>query len=262
VTNSRLGTWRNPPLCYVVAELAISPYYSMQAAIPRLQDALRKAYPRTLEGQELVVEAKPSAQPFWPVWRLVSADQQYGVQLGTRAISLHVTSYLHSSDFLARWAELLDSVSAANLGAYIERAGLRYVDLIVPSEKHSPADYLAHGLKGVTPEGAKPVGSMWAASFQFDGALVNVRTAAPAPKGVLLPPDFNALPLQKPKIMVEAEKRMKDELPIGFVDTDCGREVNQIFNSGQLVDIYGGMQKLASRTFSALLSEIAKGEWH
>ncbi len=262
MANAGLGTWRNPPLCYVVAELAISPYYSMQAAVPRLQDALRKSFPKTLEGQELIVDAKASAQPLWPVWRLISADQQYGAQFGTRAISLHATSYLHSADFLTRWAELLDAVASANLGAFVERAGLRYVDLIVPSERHSPGDYLAPGLKGVAPEGAKAVGSMWVASFQFDGGLVNIRTAAPSPKGIVLPPDFNALPLQKPRVMVEAESRVNNDLPIGFVDTDCVREVNAVFDSRQLVDIYGGMQKLASQTFGSALSDLAKGEWH
>ena len=134
MNTATLGTWRNPPLAYVVAELVISPYYSMSGAVPALQDKLRSAYPRTVEAQELVVDgAKPSAQP---LWRMLSANQMHGVQLGTRAISLHATSYLHSNDFLSRWADILDAIGNANLGAFVERAGLRYVDLIVPSEGH------------------------------------------------------------------------------------------------------------------------------
>ena len=136
MTTTALGTWRRPPLVYVVAELVISPYYSMASKVPGLQDSLRSAFPRTLEAKELVVDgAKPSAQP---LWQLVSADQKHGVQLGTRAISLHATSYAQSSDFLSRWAEVLDAIQNANLGAFVERAGLRYIDLIVPSEGRSP----------------------------------------------------------------------------------------------------------------------------
>lgn len=259
MSTAKLGTWRNPPLAYVVAELVISPYYSMASAVPGLQDKLRSAYPRTLEAQEIVVDgAKPSAQP---LWRMVSADQMHGVQLGTRAISLHATSYLHSSDFLSRWADILDAIGNAKLGAFVERAGLRYVDLIVPSEGRSPAEYLEPRLQGVTPDGAVSTGSMWAAGFQFDGCVVNLRAAAPAPTGLLLPPDFNALPLNKPKVMVAGEMCLKDEKAVGFIDTDCLKDVRRVFDASELVGIYTEMQTLTSRAFKAVLSTVAKEEW-
>lgn len=254
-----LGTWRNPPLAYVVAEIVISPYYSMNNAVPGLQDHLRKTYPRTMEAQEVVVDAnKPTTQP---VWRLLSASQEHGVHLGTRTIALHVTSYLHSNDFLSRWADILDAISTAKLDAFVERAGLRYIDLIVPSSNCAPSDYLAEQLKGITLEGATSLGSMWAAGFQFDGSAVNLRAAAPAPKGMVLPPDFNALPLQKPKIMLEAERMLRDDNPIGYIDTDCLKEINRVFDAGELVSVYADMQKLTSRVFKAVLASKAKGEW-
>ncbi len=259
MTSTALGTWSKPPLAYVVAELVISPYYSMAKAIPGLQDWLREAYPRTIEAQEMVLDGnKPSPQP---VWRLLSADQKLGVQLGTRSISLHATSYLHSSDFLTRWAEVLDAVGAAKLGAFVERAGLRYVDLIVPAVNRTPSDYLEPCLRGVVLEGAESTGSMWVASFQFDDAIVNMKTSAPAPKGMLMPPDFNALPLAKPKVMHDAESRMKEGGVIGFIDTDCLKEVQSVFNASEITDTYKKMQKLTSKTFKATLSKVGKGEW-
>lgn len=259
MNTAALGTWRNPPLAYVVAELVISPYYSMREAVPSLQNRLRSAYARTVEGQEIVVDGgKPSSHP---IWQLMSTDQQHGVQLGTRVISLHATSYLDSSDFLGRWAEVLDAVNSAELGAFVERAGLRYVDLIVPTGDRSPAEYLDQHLQGVTPEGAMPTGSMWAAAFQFGADTVNLRTAAPTPGGILLPPEFNAMPLRKPGVMLNAEERLKDGRPIGFVDTDCIRAIKQVFNASELVSAYIEMQKLTSRTFKSALSSAAKEEW-
>lgn len=259
MTTTTLGTWRQPPLVYVVAELVISPYYSMPGKVSALQDKLRTSFPRTLEVKELLIDGgKPSAQP---MWHLMSADQSHGVQLGTRAISLHATSYAQSSDFLNRWAEVLDAIQEANLGAFVERAGLRYIDLIVPAEGHPPADYLASGLKGIEPEGSHSTGSMWAAAFQFDDSLVNLRTAAPAPQGLLLPPDFNALPLSKPAVMIEAEHRIGMNQPIGFIDTDCLRDIAKVFDAGDLLGAYAKMQKLASQTFKTALSDIAREEW-
>lgn len=259
MTTTTLGTWRKPPLAYVVAELVISPYYSMATKVPGLQDRLRSTFPKTVEGQELVVDgAKPSAQP---IWQLISADQKHGVQLGTRSISLHATGYVNSTDLLTRWADVLDAIHEAGLGAFVERAGLRYIDLIVPSGDRSPADYLAQQLQGIVPDGAKPTGSLWAAAFLFDGATVNLRAGAPAPAGMLLPPNFNAMPLHKPQVMVDCEKRMKDEKAIGFIDTDCLRDINQVFDAARLVGIYTEMQKLTSRTFKAALSATANKEW-
>lgn len=254
-----LGTWRKPPLAYVVAELVISPYYSMATKVPGLQDRLRSSFPKTVEGQELFVDgAKPSAQP---IWQLISADQKHGVQLGTRSISLHATSYVNSADLLTRWADVLDAIHEADLGAFVERAGLRYVDLILPSGDRSPAEYLAQQLQGIAPDGAMQTGSLWAAAFLFDGATVNLRAGAPAPAGMLLPPNFNAMPLHKPQVMVDCEKRVKDEKAIGFIDTDCLRDINQVFDAAQLVGIYTDMQKLTSRTFKAALSATANREW-
>ena len=259
MTTTTLGTWRKPPLAYVVAELVISPYYSMAAKVPGLQDRLRSTFPKTVEGQDLIVDgAKPSAQP---IWQLVSADQKHGVQLGTRSISLHATSYVNSADLMTRWADILDAINEAGLGAFVERAGLRYVDLIVPSGDRSPADYLAQQLQGITPDGAKPTGSLWAAAFLFDGATVNLRVGATAPTGMLLPPNFNAMPLHKPQVMVDGEKRVKEEKAIGFIDTDCLRDINEVFYPSYLVGIYTDMQKLASRTFKAALSDMAQKEW-
>jgi uncharacterized protein (TIGR04255 family) len=259
MTPPALGTWRRPPLAYVVAELLISPYYSMSAKVPGLQDRLRSTFPKTVEGQELLVDgAKPSAQP---IWQLLSADQKHGVQLGTRSISLHATSYVNSADLMTRWADILDAIHESGLGAFVERAGLRYVDIIVPSDDNSPADYLAQQLQGIAPDGATQTGSMWAAAFRFDSAIVNLRAGAPAPAGVLLPPNFNAMPLQKPSVMIDAEARLKQERAIGFIDTDCLRDVNEVFEAAQLAGMYVDMQKLTSRTFKAALSAMATKEW-
>jgi uncharacterized protein (TIGR04255 family) len=260
MTTSALGTWRNPPLAYVVAELVISPYYSMPAAIPKLQDALRSVFPRTVEGQELVFDGGSPPAP-QPIWQMISADQGRAVQVGTRALSLHVTRYTDSKDFLVRWADVLEAVAMASLSPYVERAGLRYVDLIVPTNGRTPGDYLAPGLQGVTPEEAIVRGTMWAATYDYDGFQVNARVGAPSPDGVLLPPNFNAVGLQKPAVMVEAEKRLSIKSQIGFIDTDCQAPVQQVFTAGDILKLYSNMQKRTSKTFRALMSEGAREEW-
>lgn len=260
MSTTTLGTWRKPPLAYVVAELVISPYYSLAEKMPELQDSLRNEYPRTAEGKELVIEVStvPVTQS---IWQLSSADKTRGVQFGTRVMSLHATSYVDSADFLRRWAAVLNAVQTTELGAFVERAGLRYIDIVVPDDNKSPSDYLAPAIQGITPAGAVNQGAMWAAAYQCDGCVVNLRTGGPSPRGVLLPPGFNALPLGKPSVMVAAERRLQEGGVIGFIDTDCLREIQEVFDAPKLVKEFGAMQKLASRTFQAALSDYAKGAW-
>ena len=61
--------------------------------------------------------------------------------------------------------------------------------------------------------------------------------------------------------MTEAECLLKIDKSIGFIDTDCIRDIGQVLEPSLIVSIYDGMQKLASKTFNAALSEIAKKEW-
>jgi len=90
-----------------------------------------------VEAQELRIEGdKPSAQP---LWRLLSEDQKRGVQLGTRAISLHATSYLHSGDFMSRWAQIL---VAAGIAVGLRVSGLTASNLVTLSAGATPLVYV------------------------------------------------------------------------------------------------------------------------
>jgi uncharacterized protein (TIGR04255 family) len=262
MNTATLGTWRNPPLAYVVAELVISPYYNISKAIPQLQDLMRVSYPRTVETQELLVDANNTPLQSQRLWRLLSVDQTRGVQLGTGAISLHATAYSNAEDFLVRWSEVLDAISKANLNAFVERAGIRYVDLIVPTGEQQPRNYLSEGLQGVPQlDGSEIKSTMWAASFAVGDCTLTTRIAAPSPENLVLPPNFNALPLDKPSIMKLAEERLNQESPIGFIDIDCTSDVQNVFEASQLKSTYLVMQGTASKIFRSMLSDIAIKEW-
>ncbi|MFM0284156.1 TIGR04255 family protein [Paraburkholderia sediminicola] len=261
MTTATLGTWRKPPLAYVVAELVISPHYSIGSAIPAIQDALRREYPRTVEAMEIHVEATAAPTPS-PAWRLLSADQTRGVQIGAKSISLHATSYTDSETFMALWSHVLNALGSADLQPFVERAGIRYVDLIVPSEGRSPREYLAPPLQGMpTPPEADMQHCMWISSYQIEGVTVQTRTATPTPAGAVWPPNLNALPLQKPAVLLAAEEAIQSGQRIGFIDTDCQAEVQTIFDPADLASVYSKLHEKMSKTFDTLISDLAKEEW-
>ena len=262
----KLGKWTNPPLAYVVAEVGISPHYSADQFVPAIQQSLREVYPRTIEGAELTLNlpgSNTSSMP-QPVWQLLMADSGRGVRIDTRVIALHATHYPDFPTFAEWMAQVLQAVEESGLNPFVERVGLRYIDYILPSEGHQPVDYLVAALRGVAPPGVGPAQtSVWIASFPFDGCTVSARVAAPAPLlgNTVLPPNFSALPLTKPKPMIQAEERSKQGLSFGFIDTDCMQIICQPFNAQVLASKFATMHDHVSATFNAFMSDLAVKEW-
>lgn len=264
MSDTILGTWRNPPLAYVVAEIGISPHYSIAQFIPAIQQSLRDLFPRTDEGMEVALAMGASNQTTVPdrVWRLTTPDKGRGVHIGARVIALHVTSYQEFAEF-AKWlTRVLQAVQDSGLNPFVERTGLRYIDYILPSDGHQVTDYLVTGLRGATPPGAGPLQTaIWAATYPFDTFTVNARLVAPSLPGTILPPNFGPLPLAKPSTMVAAEERSKKSQPFGIIDTDCSQTLSETFNTQTLSAKFAEMHRCVSKTFKALISDLAVKEW-
>jgi uncharacterized protein (TIGR04255 family) len=244
----------------------------MSSRIPALQEALRTQYPRTNELSEVLIAtplaaqgvtpAVPPPQPPQQRWQLVNAENTRAVDIGHRSIGLHATEYTNSSDFLDRWNSVLLAVERSGTEVFVERAGIRYVDMIVPTAGHKPADYLLSSLQGVTVDEPTTVqSSIWAGTLTVDGSLIQVRTAAPSPMGLLLPPTLGAVPLQMPKSLIDAQAHMAAQKPIGWIDTDAGREIRKPLRAEEMMPLYIEMQRRLSSIFKSLLSDQARREW-
>lgn len=265
MSEQKMGKWAHPPLAYVVAEAVISPHYTVSQFIAAIQQSLRETYPRTIDGVEISIDfAGSSPSPVQQsMWQLLTPDNSRGIHIGTRAIALHATHYEDFPEFNNSLRRVLEAVESSGLNPFVERLGLRYIDYILPSEGHEPRDYLVPSLRGVTPSGAAqmPQASMWVSAFPFDSCTVNARIAAPAPPGNVMPPNFAALPLAKPKTMEDAEERAKSGSPIGFIDTDCTQAIGQTFNASTLASKFSAMHDYISTTFRSFMSPLAEKEW-
>lgn len=267
MSDTILGTWRNPPLAYVVAEVGISPHYSIAQAVPLIQQSLRDSFPRTDESMGIALTlaigtAPNQAQAPDRIWRLTTPDNKRGVHLGTRAVALHVTRYQDFPEFAEQLTHVLEAVQSSGLNPFVERVGLRYIDYILPSDGHESVDYLGQALRGVTPPGAGPAQTaMWAATYPFDTFTVNARVAAPSLPGMTMPLNFSALPLAKPGTMLAAEQRAQKGQSFGIIDTDCSQAINEDFNAQALATKFAQMHKCVSVTFKALISDLAVKEW-
>ena len=60
-------------------------------------------------------------------WSLLDQHNTRGVNVSHRAIGLHATAYVDSTDFLTRWTKVIEAVGASKLEIFVERVGLRVV---------------------------------------------------------------------------------------------------------------------------------------
>lgn len=261
--NDALGTWRKPPLAYVVAELVISPYYQLAKYIGSIQQALRGQYPRTIEGTEISLLPDPQSRPEpHQVWRLIAEDQRRGVHIAPRAISLHTTRYVNSSEFLTAWDHVLGVIEESDLKPFVERIGLRYMDLIVPEGSDQPSDYVQAGARGVVLyENSMLQQNVWVASYLVEGFNVNARVGAPSPVGMSMPPNLEALPIHKPEVWLSAEKRVTEGKPVGFIDIDAMLSVAKVFVSTDLSVNFRKLREKVAQAFQRLISDKARKEW-
>lgn len=260
------GPWKNAPLGYAVAEVAISPHYTLQQHIPAVQQALRPLFPRTAEGFGLRIGlSDPNAMPQpqqEQFWQLTAADNSRGVQIGTRAFALHATEYQTYEAFAVDLEAMLKAVSGAQIGAFVERIGIRYVDYILPSEGHRPEEYVVEALRGLAlPQAGQTQSATWAGTYAVDNSFINLRVLAPAPPGMLLPPNFAALPLSKPATMSRAEHDYVNRKPFGLIDTDCFRPISATLDVETLMAAFRQLHELVSSSFRAVMSDLAREEW-
>ncbi len=206
--------------------------------------------------------ASAPAQSPQPAWSLIDQQNTRGVNISHRAIGLHATAYLDSNDFLTRWTTVIEAIHSSKLELFVERVGLRYVDLLVPSRNAELSSYLNPSLLGPEyPVGANVTHRTWATAYLLENVAVQAYAFAPAPSGMLLPPTLRNIGLQMPDVLARAQQRVQEGGSIGWIDTDVGRDLRAPFDRTLILEEYKKMHRLVSASFRSFISKKAEREW-
>lgn len=149
------GRLENAPVVYVLCQIRFSPVEKMADYVPAIQEALREHYPKFEREQIGGVSLSPNAQPIFVQnetrWRFETRDSSTGYILTTNQLITHTTKYVDSDDFRARIVSAFGTVhEIAKLG-FIQRIGLRYIDLITATSDDKLEDYVDPALMGFCP---------------------------------------------------------------------------------------------------------------
>src|SRR5258708_4485489 len=150
------GRLDKAPVVYVLCQIRFSPVEKLADYIPAIQEALRPQYPVFEREQIGGVSLGPSAQPVFiqneTRWRFETRDTRTGFMLSTNQLITHTTNYVDSDDFRERIVFGFRTLhEIAKLG-FIQRIGLRYIDLIIPAPDDQMEKYIHPALLGFRPD--------------------------------------------------------------------------------------------------------------
>jgi uncharacterized protein (TIGR04255 family) len=142
------------PLRQVICQVRFPPILRIDAEIPAsFQERIRKSFPNFAETSEVTMEVPPGVQVPPEMLRqalqstgirnyeFTSEDENWKLNLTRTFVALSTTAYRRWEEFRERLNEPLNALVHEYSPTHFSRIGLRYIDVIKPSEL---------GLAGVT----------------------------------------------------------------------------------------------------------------
>ncbi|RDJ98121.1 TIGR04255 family protein [Paraburkholderia lacunae] len=270
ITMQPLGTWKNAPLAYVVAEVRFGNILSLDAVAARFQDLITATYPRLIKGQAVALsfgEQGVSTQVV-PRYQFLSEDGRSCVVLTNDTISVHATSYIDSAYFANGLAVVWDAWLLARPKTFVERLGLRYWDIVLPEGGLPVGGFFAPPLSAVE--------TLWAGKqlarhthelvYSVDGPIQHTAIArlGTVPAVHPHPPNFVVVPELLPsKRLQRAVKfaRESSDATVGFVDVDASADIARVLDVASFVDCAKGLHESQSSVFKSITSLDGQAIW-
>jgi uncharacterized protein (TIGR04255 family) len=142
---------RNSPLVHVLAQVVFTPVLDIADRLIAIQSGFKDLGFARLQRTEfqsftLIPGQAPQLQAKTR-WDFLDREKENGVSLTDEFVVLQTSRYTTFEPFVEKLNRLLAVLAKINI-AFVERAGLRYVDLIKPEPHEAFGRYLAPGLLG------------------------------------------------------------------------------------------------------------------
>lgn len=146
----------NSPLFYTLSQILFNTIQKMDSYEPDIQEKFRKNYPefkvdnlktlniRKINNESPIIEENnPSKR-----WRYTNLERNEGYLLQNNSIIFQTTNYDSFDMFLDQIIKGLNIIHESVGLAYIERVGLRYLNVILPDNEKKIDDYIMPFLLG------------------------------------------------------------------------------------------------------------------
>lgn len=157
--------WKNPPLYYSLAQLVFNDIPSLEQYIPKIAEHMTSQkftdYQQVeidsvqfsvVQGGEAKLRSSKKQQ-----WNFFNKSKKSVFCLSTNTLIFATVEY-QGRDHFAK--EIIDGIAAINKIAkldFIDKIGVRHIDLLIPSSGKTPLDYINSQLHGVQVDSLKRV---------------------------------------------------------------------------------------------------------
>jgi uncharacterized protein (TIGR04255 family) len=251
----------NSPLVVVIAQVRFSPILHMARFIPDVQERLRgegfpKFHPLQQQNLQIGAPGMPVAnQGSTLLWEFLDRDDRKSLVVSTDTVAFVVTDYSVFESFRDGLRIALSVVSEVAKPGLRERIGLRYVNLVVPSQGKQISNYVGPELLGMSPTqlavhrvnyGSAMVSRSEVGTFVF-------RCTCPT-QGLTLPPDVQLLGLR-------TDKPLSLDSEFCVLDFDHFTEGTKDFDVSAMLADFDQLHDLLDRSFRLAVKKEALQEW-
>ncbi|WP_396217025.1 TIGR04255 family protein [Gemmatimonas sp.] len=259
---------QNAPLVHVLAQVVYSPIWELSERVKAFRAAIHpNDFPWVTEGQVHHVSVTDQAPPrvdIKPRWDFFSADKTIGVMLTEEALVLQTTAYKTSEPFRNRLRSVLRALEEVAGVEFVQRIGLRYIDLVRISPGERFGEYVHAGLLGFpwreAPElQARGIGLRTEAISKTAHGIMAVRSSV-LPPGQMLPGDLLPAVLRYPTAITEGQAGVPG-LILDFDHFVQFDEVTFRFESEGIVDVVNKLHGGLRTAFEAACTPHALERW-
>jgi len=250
----------NSPLIFVLAQIKISPVMNIAEKVPMMQEAFRKAgYPRLVQREIQTTHHRADGAAHQidtrHQWEFINKEKTASVLVDAEGMTVQVTEYQIFEDFITMLRDATTLFDAEVQPSLMHRVGLRYVDLVVPSEGNSIVDYFQSGLRGFQLPKTESRKAFFSESVcETSANSTFVHRYIEAASGFGFPPDL--LPIH-----LELRREPRLQTPFGLLDLDHYSTHDEDFSVDTAIDQFWTLHEHQTLAFQASVTDKALEEW-
>lgn len=248
------------PLVFVLSQVRFPAVLKIEDHVPDIQEALRKlGFPRYSKEDIQQFSFGPAEQKLErdKRWVFVSRNRHEGVVLSSNFVVYETSDYDVFETFLDRFAPVLELIADTTGSEFAEQIGLRYVDLIRPTDQLTAGEFLRERVRGLSQEnlGAKSSRHQFITQARTEHGDLFVRSFENSGSN-MMPPDLMSTHLH---FKVDPQE-LKDET-YRILDIDHITKGEFDFRAAELVEKLWDLHEFSSKAFRAAVTDDALEFW-
>jgi uncharacterized protein (TIGR04255 family) len=256
---SALPKLTKAPVVSIIGQVRFSPVLTIESCVPKIQEELRqKGFPKFDKVTQQSLTFRPDSGPIPPtveyLWRFTDREDCQIVILSTNAVTLHSTLNQTAEEFDHALLSLVTIVHKTVGPDLILRIGLRYLNVIQPSDASGLSDYVQDGLLGIPLEEAGARTSAWHVYSvnQTEHGVLVFQARHPISEN-FVPPDLSLGP--------NIRMRPLQSCPSLVLDLDHFVELNMPFDIEPIETTLKNFHSVIDRAFTLAVKKSALAEW-